>query len=521
LFDLQKSIAKHKEIMSNIRYILRLHTQNVGFFDIIKQTGIYRATLRKHINDFKKSGLTFEEINELTDKDLEDLFQKPEERPIDATLKTLLGLFPEMAKELKRKGVNRMTLWQEYKKKYPDGYGYSRFNRYFKKWKDQPSPILHKEHKPGDKLYIDFAGDRLWLTNPQSGISQYVEIFVAILGASQLTYVEAIMSQQKEDFISACENALQFFGGVPGAIICDNLRAAVKRASRYEPGINATFADFGEHYNTAIIPARPSRPTDKAPVENAIKIIYSRIYAKLRDQKFYTLEELNKAIWGALEEHNNQLITGRPFSRRQRFNEIEKVAMQPLPVLKYEFKKQAYRTVTKNSHVCLPADKHYYSVPYQNVGKSVKVLYSSQYVEVFYNYERIAYHKRDRTPFTYTTDSTHLLPAHRYTVELASDKFLALAETIHPEVKSYIEVILKSQRHKDQAYRLCTGILGFAKKVGNDRLTKACHRASSWGIYNYRSIKKILEQGLDMCDNEDVELKMPEHDNIRGNEYYQ
>ncbi|HTB05801.1 MAG TPA: IS21 family transposase [Bacteroidia bacterium] len=507
--------------MSNIRHILRLHTQHIAFFEIVKQTGILRATLRKHITDFKKSGLTFEEINELTDEDLEELFLKPEEKPIDIMLQKLISMFPAMNKELKRRGVTQLMLWEEYIKKHPDGYGYSRFNRYFKKWRARAIPIMHKEHKPGDKLYIDFAGQKLPITDEKTGEVKNVEVFVAILGASQLTYVEAVMTQQKEDFIPACENALQFYGGVPGAIVCDNLRSAVKKPSRYEPSINETFSDFAEHYNTAILPARVYRPTDKAPVEIAVRIIYTRIYAKLRDRTFYSLEELNRAIWLALEEHNNQAITGKECSRWQLFREMEKASLLPLPLLRYELKKQVYVTVPKNGHICLPADKHYYSVPYQVIGKKIKVLYSSESVEMFYHFERIAFYMRDRLAYTYTTVNEHLFPAYRFTSELTSDKFVLLAEGIHADVKVYIGIILDSQRHADQAYRICNGILGFAKKVGNERLTKACQRAASCGLYNYRIIKKILEQGLDMLDDESNNLKMPEHNNIRGKDYYQ
>lgn len=506
--------------MSNIRYILRLHTQKIGNFEIMKQTGIPRSTLRKYIKDFKKSSLSFEEINELSDKDLDELFLKPQSKPADVKQQVLLNLFPAIDKELKRKGVTRKILWEEYLKKHPDGYGYCRFNQHFAKWKSQPVPIMHKEHKAGDKLYIDFAGQKLYLIDELIGLPRAVEVFVAILGASQFTYVEAVISQRKEDFIPACENALQFYGGVPGAIVCDNLRSAVKRTSRYEPSINETFADFAEHYNTAILPARVRQPTDKAPVEIAVRIIYTRIYAKLRDQKFHTIQELNKAIWAALEEHNNHIITGRKCSRMQQFLEIEKSTLLPLPLLRYEFKKLAYITVPKNCHICLPVDKHYYSVPYHFIGKSVKVVYSSENVEVFYHYERISYHKRDRTQFTYTTNNEHLFPAHRFTNELTSDRFVSLAEEIHTDVKLYIGVILESQRHRDQAYRICMGILGFAKKVGNARLTKACQRAASCGIYNYVIINKILKQGLDMHEDEGELPKMPEHNNIRGKDYY-
>lgn len=385
--------------MCNIRHILRLHTQGVGFFEIIKQTDVQRDQLKKYIDDFQKNGLTFEEINELSDNDLKELFQKPIEKPLNPALKTLLELLPGMEKGFKTGNVTRKNIWDNYIALHPDGYNYPAFVYHFRKWMTRGKPVLHKEHKHGDKMYIDFAGQKLSVIDKTTDEEKNVEVFVAILGASQYTYVEAVTTQRKEDFISACENALQFYGGVPGAIVCDNLRAAVKRTSRYEPSINETFADFGEYYNTAILPARPYKPTDKAPVEIAIRIIYGRIYAKLKDMKFFSLEELNKTIRGALEEHNNLPLTGKPYSRSQLFNEKEKPTLLPLPVLRYEFKKMAFKEVPRHCHVCLSSDKHYYSVPYQYIGKTVKMFYSNQKVEVFYRYECIASHERDRTPF--------------------------------------------------------------------------------------------------------------------------
>jgi hypothetical protein len=186
---------------------------------------------------------------------------------------------------------------------------------------------------------------------------------------------------------------LHYYNGVPAAIVPDNLKSAVTKSSKYEPVLNETFADFAHHYNTTILPARAYRPRDKALVENAVRIIYSRIYAKVRDKEHFTLEELNTSIRIALEEHNNTLLTGRNYSRLQQFIEIERDALQPLPALRYELKKQAYVTVMKNGHVSLAVDKHYYSVPYRYIGKKVKLMYSRHTIEVYYNYERIAIHK--------------------------------------------------------------------------------------------------------------------------------
>lgn len=506
--------------MCNIRHILRLHTQNQTQSEIIVQTGIPRKTLKKYIEIFKASKLSFDELNELSDKDLEELFVIPQE-PVNEKMQTLLKYFPTVDRELRRKGVTIQLLWEEYIKKHPDGVSQSHFKRHLFRWKSRILPVMRREHKAGDKLYIDFAGEKLIIIDKETGETKPVEVFVAILGASQLTYVQAVMSQQKEDFIPACEDALQYFGGVPAAIVPDNLRSAVTKSHKYEPTINETFSDFAEHYNTTILPARVYRPTDKALVEIAINIIYTRIYAKIREIKFYSIDDLNSAILLALDDHNNQLLTGRDYSRRQKFEEIERKTLIPLPPLRYEFKKQQYSTVGTNGHVGLTVDKHYYSVPSRFIGKKVKVMYTRYNVEVFYNYERIALHKRLKSAYCYTTDKEHLDPKHRFVSEVSPERFLALAEEIHKDVKLYIIKILNKNHHPEKSYRICTGVLSFAKKVGNERLIKACQRAHSYGCYDYNTIQKILEKGLDKFDEEDNEEKpMPAHDNIRGGDYY-
>lgn len=507
--------------MTKLRHILQLYSQGRSKLLIAEQTGIARNTIKKYLREFIESGLSIEEINLLSDKDLEALFVKQEEKPLNTKLQTLFNLFPGYAKELRKKGVTRQILWKQYKEQYPDGVGRSQFNHYYTLWKKQVNPTMHMEHKAGDKLYVDFAGDKLHLIDKETGQIQDVEVFVAILGSSQLTYAEAVMSQQKEDFVGACENALHFYGGVPAAIVPDNLKSAVTKSSKYEPVLNEVFADFAQHYSTAILPARAYRPRDKALVENVVRILYTRIYAKLRGKDFFTLDELNLAIRAELEVHNNLKLTGRNYSRRQQFEEIERAALLPLPALRYELKKHLSVTVMKNGHVSLHADKHYYSVPYRFIGKKVKLMYSRHTVEIFYHYERIALHKRTRSPYNYTTDKEHLASAHRFVSDWTPEKFLSWAETIHEDVKLYILKILERKQHPEQAYKSCVGILGFGKKVGNERLIKACQRALGYGVYNYKTIQKILESGLEKQEEESEQLQMPFHDNIRGEEYYQ
>ena len=516
-------MANNPISMSKIRQILRLHSLGCSKLKIAEQTGLSRNTLKKYLKTFTSAGLTFDEINELSDKELEDLFVKPEDKPVHERLQTLFSLFPVIEKELKRKGVTRLMLWEEYRQSHPDGLGLSQFKHYLAQWQAQVNPTMHMEHKAGDKLYVDFAGDKLSIIDEQTGEVHPVEVFVAILGASQLTYVEAVMTQQKEDFIAACENAMHYCGGIPAAIVPDNLKSAVTKSSKYEPTLNETFADFAEHYGTTILPARAYRPRDKALVENAVRIIYTRIYVKIERKEYFSLEALNAAIITALEEHNNAPLRGRNYSRRQQFDDIEKSALLPLPPLRYELKKHQYATVAKNGHAGLSADKHYYSVPYRFIGKKVKLLYSRHSVEIYYNYERIALHQRTKSPYQYTTQKEHMASTHRFVSEWTPERFTSWAASIHEDVRLYVLKVLDRKQHPEQAYKSCMGILGFAKKVGNERLVKACQRALGYGAYNYTTIQKILERELDLRDapDETDQLQMPFHDNIRGENYYQ
>jgi transposase len=507
--------------MSKIKHVLQLYFQGRSKLLIVQQTGISRNTIKKYLKEYLASGLSNEEVLKLSEKQLEKLFIKPEQKPIKGVHEVLFSLFPLFDKELKKKGVTRAVLWKRYREQYSDGLGRSQFNHYFHQYRDKGSGTMRMEHKAGDKLYVDYAGDKLHIVDKQNGELKPVEVFVAILGASQLTYIEASFSQQKEDFIASCEHAIHYYGGVPMAIVPDNLKSAVTKTHKYEPVINETLLDFSSHYGTTILPARIYKPRDKALVENAVRLMYQRVYTKLQKQTFYSLEELNKALWLALEEHNDMLLSNKNYSRRQQFEEIEKQALLPLPALRYELKKQSYATVMKNGHVCLGADKHYYSVPYKFIGKKVTIRYSSTLVEVLYKYDQIALHKRTKSSYHYTSEKEHMASTHRFVSEWTPEKFIQWAQNIHPDVHDYIVRILNNKQHPEQNYKSCIGILSFAKKVGNERLIRACQRALSYEIFNYKMIQKILERGLDAQDNETEEGKMPTHDNIRGEQYYQ
>jgi transposase len=515
-------MANKPIVMNKLRRVLQLYHQGKSKLFISKYLDLSRNTVNKYITQCLLQDKPIEEVLELSDLDLEKLFiEKPPPDPTQK-LKDLYSFFPYAEKMLKKTGVTKGMLWQEYIALHPDGYKSSMFCERFNRWSKRTSPVMHINHKAGDKVYVDYAGKTLEVVDKESGEVTEVQFFIAVLGASQYTYAEATPSQGKEDFITSVENALQYYGGVPAAIVPDNLKSAVTKSNRYEPTLNETFLDFAQHYNTTVLPARVYKPRDKSLVEGAVKILYTRIYTILRKNTYYSLKELNAAIWEALEAHNQTNFTGRSHSRSDVFNEMERQELANLPLRRYEIKHQAHATVMQNGHICLGIDKHYYSVPYQYIRKKIKLLYTSQQVEVFYKYNRIAVHQRNKTRYNYTTIPEHMASTHKYMTDWSPQRFINWAESVGEPVKRLIIRILEKRQHPEQAYKSCMGILALEKKVGKQRLINACKRAHEYHIYNYKIVLSILEKNLDKDESEqEKNEKPPDHQNIRGNEYYQ
>lgn len=508
--------------MNKVKQILQMYTEGVPKQTISRKTNVSRNSVKSYIRQFIAMNKSLEEILIMKDSDLENLFLFKQIKEPDARLKALLSYFPEVDKALKKKGNTLYRLWKEYLIKYPDGFKHTQFHAHYRQWSKRTNATMHVDHKAGDKMYVDYAGEKLQIVYPDSGEVCKVEVFVAILGASQLTYVEATMTQRKEDFIGACENALHYFGGAPQAIVPDNLKSAVIKCSRYEPTLNESFRDFVEHYKMSALPAGPYKPRHKALVEGAVKIIYQVIFTVIREKEFTSIEALNVAIRELLVIHNNNPLKGRPYSRRQLFEEIERSTLQPLSPYRYELKNKRVATVSKNNHVCLGEDKHYYSVPYHYIGKKVTILYSQNQVDIYYRYEHIASHKRNRRPFMYTTVDDHLATKHKFQADWTPEKFIERAKAIGEHTEKYITQILSLRQHPEQTYKTCQGILNYANKVGNERLNAACHRANFYGDFSYKTILVILDKRLDSVplDPDHDSAIMPKHGNIRGNTYY-
>ena len=508
-----------------IREIIRMKDNGLSNNKISKSLGKSRTTIIKYLGLIEASGICFKELLELKGEELSELFEVPNElNPFDREQirKDLYSFFPFVEKELKRVGVTRQILWTEYKTKHPQGVMYSQFCEHYNKWNLKSEAYMPTIHKAGEKLFIDYAGKKLHIVDKETGEIKPVEVFVATLGASQYTYVEASFSQQIPDFIGSVQNCLHYLGGVPACIIPDNLKSAVTKSNKYEPLVNEQFTCFASHYDTSIMPARALKPKDKSLVEGAVNITYTRIHAALRDREFYSIIELNLAIKELLLIYNQTPFQKKHSSRTVLFLEIEKDALKPLPLEKYELRDYKIATVQKNCHAYYSADKNYYSVPHAYIGKKVKLVLTQSVVEIYHSQTRIALHPRSRKAYDYVTIKEHMPVNHTYNSDWSSEFFISWAQKVGSHTKEYIEKILDKKQYPEQSYKSCMGILSMESKIGKQRLENACKRALIYDAISYNSIKNILERGLDK-EEEQADLfnvSISNHDNIRGSKYY-
>ena len=513
-------MANRRVSMRKIRELTRLYEEcGLSNRQIARALKICHPVVGQYLVNLKASRLTYQDIKAMSDDEVMEIIEKGRQRKSER-YGILFQQFDYLLKELKKPGVTLELLWQEYKQKCPAGYAYSQFCYHFQVWRGLSSLTMHIEHKAGETMFVDYTGKRLTITDELTGKVREVEVLVAILAASQLTYVEATETQKKEDWVRANENALQYFGGVPQIIVPDCLRSAVTKADRYEPDINPLYADFARHYGTAIVPARPGSPKDKALAEGAVKITYRRVFAPLRNETFYSLEELNQAVRDRLEEHNNMPFQRMKISRRELFEKTEKELLKALPPQRYELKNFRRLKVPSGYHIEIREDNHYYSVPWQYRGKRVTVIYTTRTVEVYHNNMRIAWHKREKQA-GYTTLKEHLPPKHRFYLECTPKEMVSQAEAIGGEVKALVEEILDNHRSPQQALRVCMGIISLCRRYGPERVNQASKRALEFNSHSYKVVRRILEKGLDRLKEDPLSSwALPSHKNIRGNAYF-
>ena len=515
-------MANKRIEMRKVRELLRLKfEQNISARQAAKIIGIGKTAASQYVSGFKACGLDMSTIKGLSDSELMNAINSRKEFE-NIRYKELSGLFHYFEKELKRTGVTLQLLWNEYTETRSDYYGYSQFCHHYYLWRKEKKVSMRMEHKAGDKMFVDYTGKKLQTVNPDTGEITEFEVFVAVLGASQLSYIEAVPSQTKADWVMVNENAIRFYGGVPAAIVPDCLKSAVIKANKYEPQLNQTFNDFANHYQTVILPARALHPQDKSLAENFVRNAYTQIYAPLRNHVFFSVEELNTALWEQLDIYNRKKFQGKDHSRQQMFEEIEVSQLKPVPVSYYELKDFKECRVQYNHHIFLKDDKHYYSAPFQLTGKYVLVVYTARTVEVFFNNKRVASHMRDRQPYGYTTKAEHRPPTHKYVSEWSPQRFIKWGRKISPEVEQVITKILDSRKHPEQAYKSCMGLLSLSKKYDPNDYIKACKKALLLNCTNYKFIKNTLTtKAFSLTDQQELELfKIPDHKNIRGKEMY-
>jgi transposase len=422
--------------------------------------------------------------------------------------------------ELRRKGVTLELLWVEYRERHPDGYGYSQFCQLYRAWQRRVDAVMRQEHRAGEKLFVDFAGQTVPVVDPRTGEVSQAAIFVAVLGASNYTYAEAVPSQELPHWVGAHARALAHLGGCPAIVVPDNLRSGVARAHRYEPELNRTYQEMAAHYGAAVIPARPNKPRDKAKVEAGVLLVERWVLARLRKRTFFSLAELNDAIRGLLAELNDRPFKKLPGTRRSLFETLDRPALKPLPVRPYEY--ATWRVAKVNIDYHVEADRHWYSVPHQLVGERVDVRLTATTVEAFCRGRRIASHLRSGRAYAFTTDPAHMPASHRAHAEWTPGRILRWARTVGPKTAELVEGVLASRPHPEQGFRSCLGILRLGRRYGDQRLEAASARALALGAFTYRSVESILRTGR---DRQPLLALVPPpvprpHDNLRGPTYY-
>jgi len=505
--------------MRKVREVLRLkYACGASVRTIARSVGIGRTTVAEYLRRTSVIGITWPVPAEIDDAELERrLFAPP---GLNKPPTRAMPDWQHVHAELRRRGVTLVLLWEEYRADHADGYGYSRFCDLYIEWRRGVSATMRQTHVAGEKLFVDYAGDTVPVYDAGSGEERPAHVFVAVLGASNYTYAEARWSEGLADWIGAHVNVLTFLGGAPKLLVCDNLRAGVTAACRYEPGINRTYQEMATHYGVAVLPARVRRPRDKAKVEVAVLIVERFILARLRNRRFLSLSELNEAIRDVLGDLNARLMRKLGASRREFFDTIDRPTLLPLPTEPYTYAEWRRCRVAPDYHI--EVHGHFYSVPSRLIREVVEARITDTTIEIFHTGRRVAAHPRSALKRRHTTMPEHMPSAHRRYASWTPARMLSFAAEIGPSTTALVEIIMRTKPHPEQGFRACLGILRLAKTYGVERLEAACQRGLSIGARSYGSIASILKTGLDRAfhDTAPPDVAPLLHSNIRGRSYY-
>jgi transposase len=506
--------------MRKIKAILRLHFEaKLSQHQIANSVQLSVGAVNKYVKRAVEIGLSWPLPPEYDDEARLQVLLKSINKKEAAKARHAID-FAYIHQEMQRKSVTLQLLWEEYQSTAEKSISYNHFCLLYRCWKKTQPKSMRQTHKAGDKAFVDYAGQTVDIIDPDTGEVRAAQIFVGILGASNYTYAEATWTQQLPEWIASHRRMLEFFGGVPALIVPDNLRSGISKACRYEPDTNPTYADFIDYYGTAVLPARPAKPKDKAKVENAVLVVERWILARLRNRTFIGLAELNQAISELVVYLNQRPFKKLPGSRASWFVEIDQPALRPLPPRPYEYTHFKKARVNVDYHV--EFDKHYYSIPHQLIGKEIGLRFTAERIECWHQGKQVALHVRSYKKGAHTTLPEHMPKAHRKHMEWTPGRFLNWAAAIGTATTCFVKHLLESKPHPEQGYRSCLGLLNLAKRFGNVRLEKACERAWLLGARTRRSVDSMLSHHLEDMPLPNTQAATPviHHENLRGKKYY-
>ena len=506
------SVRKVKEIL-RLKYESRLSERAIA-----TACKVSRSTVADYLARASEAGLTWPLPVNLSEAELEAMLFPSRVAPIRSDRP--MPDWKEVHLELRRKGVTLWLLWEEYIEQYPNGYSYSRFCELYAEWKKPLNVRMRQVHVAGEKLFVDYSGLTATVIDPETGEERTAEIFVAVLGASNYTYVEATWSQSLPDWIGAHTNAFSFLGGVPRVVVPDNIKSGVTKANYYEPELNRTYAEMARHYGVAVLPTRTNAPRDKAKAEKGVQDIQRRILAPLRNRRFFSLGELNEAIDERLDPFNSRPMQLLDETRQSLFEKLDRPKLRPLPRHRYTYAEWKKATPGIDYHVKI--DYHFYSVPYTLAHRELDVRVTATTIECFYKEERVAAHGRSYVRGGHTTLKAHMPEGHRKYAEWTPERFINWAAKTGPATAEMTRRIMAERQYPEQGFRACRGLMRLSQKHGPERTEAACRRALASGAIRFRSVESILKKGLDKLELPDYGPQSGpiKHANIRGPRYY-
>ena len=509
--------------MSQIKQLLLMHKEGRKIKEIARNLSISKNTVKSYLEKYLSLKCSLDDLLKLEEPLLEAKFHAGNPAYKDNTrydsFKSKLDYF---ATELKKTGVTKQLIWEEYREDEASSYGYTQFCHHLTQQLIARKPSMVLPHKAGEKLYVDFAGKKMSYVNRETGELIECPVFVACLPYSDYGFAIAVRSQNVEEFLFALRSCLEFLGGVPEILVPDNLKSAIIKANNYEPDINRALEDFCNHYGTTVVPTRVSAPKDKALVENQVKMVYTRVYAKLRNTMFFSLNELNYGIMEKIICHNQTRMQQKPYCREEKFLSDEKHLLSALPTEAFEIKYYREYKVNNNNHIYLTQDKHYYSVPYKWIGQQAKVIYTRTMVRIFVKGELVSTHQRSFAPGQYTTVIEHLCSHHQHYLKRSPEYYRQKANEKSKLLYHLVDTLFKGGRPPEQNYRSCDGLFSLYRKTDTQTFNRACEIAIECGYCSYKYVLKTIENLKKMPETQikQINKPLPSHNNIRGGEYY-